>query len=107
MDAFEIFEGPEGALIFVYDSNERTMEDARQWLREFGYTDFLANGSITALETEPEWRFNFPLETQSCTELMLDITSDSEFLRYFADFYVVGPNGDRLGQAKTFCVPER
>ena len=37
---------------------------------------------------------------------MKEVVSDPEFLRYFAKFEVVGPDGCRRGQANIFYVPD-
>ena len=104
MDAFEISEGDEGGLVLVYNSGERTGEDAQQWLNAYGYTDSLANGSIDARKSEPEWRFKMPADSIDCRAMMRQVVSDPEFLRYFAHFQVIGPDGDRFGRADTFGV---
>lgn len=106
MNAFEVAEGDEGGLVLLYDSNERTRQTAQQWLNVYGYTDILANGLIDSRISPPTWRFEDPTDCEACKGIMRDIVSDPEFLRYFANFDVIGPDGGQFGLASTFCVPE-
>jgi hypothetical protein len=106
MDAFEIGQGNGEGLVLIYSLRERTAHDASQWLSENSYTEFVASGRIDARIAEPEWRFEKPSDRELCAAIMCEIVSDPQFLRYFAKFHVVAPDGYRFGQANTFYVPD-
>jgi hypothetical protein len=102
MDSFEICEGDNGGLVFVYNSKDRTQDAARQLLMAWEYTVFLAHGQIDA--NRSKLQFQEPADRETCEECLRNAASDAEFLRYFAEFDVVGSNGKSFGQVNAFCV---
>ena len=104
-NAFEIGQGDGEGLVLIYSLRERTAQAAWQWLNEYGFTEFVASGRIDARIPEPEWRFEKPPDREFCAAVMSEIVSDPQFLRYFARFYVIAPDGHRFGRANSFYVP--
>jgi hypothetical protein len=102
LNAFEISQGDEGALVFVYSSEERPAVAAQNWLVERGYTEFLASGLINTQLSE--WTFSKPADANACQEVLRGAARDAEFLRYFGRYQAVGPAGERFGLTNTFFV---
>jgi hypothetical protein len=77
-DAFEIWQGEVGALVFVYSSQERRAVDAQSWLVEAGYTEFLACGLINGQRAE--WIFTKPADSEACKCILRDAAGDPMLL---------------------------
>jgi len=106
MDAFEIWEGNDGGLALAYCTCERNSGDAQDWLIARGYTEFVASGKVAAQAADPTWRFEKPADSLICRAIVCELVTDPDFLRYYAKFKIIGPDGSAFGLAGSFCVPD-
>jgi len=104
VNAFEICEGEaKGGLIAMYNSDEFDRETTIQYLRERGYTEFLASGKVNP--KTKELHFRDPADAQACNAWLAAI-DDTEFCRHFGCYVAFTPSGENLGEIKIYCFQD-